>query len=106
MEDPVISPGVNGIQSPDAPSNPSLDPQIIFDYLTEVLSANLGASKSDLEAPGSLLSTSATSDTLQRCQRFAAESHPGLYVQKTSVDAQPESEAVNGDSGMSSTLMK
>jgi dynein heavy chain 1, cytosolic len=100
MEEPVISPGVNGIQPADAPSNPTLDPQVIFDYLTEVLSANLGASKDDLEASGSLLSSSSTPDTLQRCQRFAAESQPGLYVQKSTVDGPAETDGINGDSGM------
>ncbi|KAF2458872.1 dynein heavy chain [Lineolata rhizophorae] len=87
MEDPLLaSPGANGIQTPNTTVAPALDASIIVEHLVKLLDATLGASKHDLEAPGSLLSPSKRADTLQRCRRFALESQEALYVQKDAVD--------------------
>jgi dynein heavy chain 1, cytosolic len=78
----VVSQGAttNGLSTPSPP--PALDPQAVVQYLTEVLQVTLGASKADLEAPGSLLSKGKYSETVHRCTRFASESQLALYVQK------------------------
>lgn len=89
MEGPLVSPGANGIPQTSEPSTPaaSIDPQTIVDYLTRLLSVNLGASQNDLEQSGSLLSSRRLQDTLQKCTRFAGDSHAALYVVK---ERQPE----------------
>lgn len=78
----VASQGVtpNGLSSPSPVA--SLDPQVVVQYLSEVLQVTLGASKTDLEGPGSLLSKRKYSETVHRCTRFASESQLALYVQK------------------------
>lgn len=80
----------NGLSSPSPV--PSLDPQVVVQYLTEVLQVTLGASKTDLEGPGSLLSKAKYSETVHRCTRFASESQLALYVQKDLIST----EEVNG----------
>ncbi|KAF2838922.1 hypothetical protein M501DRAFT_1004768 [Patellaria atrata CBS 101060] len=85
MEGPLLSPGANGVQSPNPPT-PTIDPQLIVDHLIGVLHVTFGASEQDLQAPGSLLSKSRLPDTLQRCTRFALETQPALYIQKDVVE--------------------
>ncbi|KAI9851336.1 MAG: hypothetical protein M1838_003977 [Thelocarpon superellum] len=84
MESPLVSPGANG--APPAPSSPfppiGINPSRVVDYLVELLQITLGASRADLEGPGSLLSAARHADTVQRCTRFAAEAQMVLYVQK------------------------
>ena len=85
MESLVNSPG--GSSSPStnglaAGTFPTVDPNVIVEYLASVLETTLGASRKDLERNGSLLSKSQFSDTVQRCTRFATESQLVLYVQK------------------------
>lgn len=77
----VVSPGVNG-QAPTANPTTTIDPDLIVEYLVELLKITLGASNKDLEREGSLLSTSKRHDTVQRCARFASETQVALYVQK------------------------
>ncbi|KAI9672025.1 MAG: Dynein heavy chain, cytoplasmic [Trizodia sp. TS-e1964] len=77
MEGP---PGANGLTTPN--SYPTMDPISMVEYLRKLLENTLAASKRDLEAPGSLFSTSKYADTLQRCSRFVSESQEALYVQK------------------------
>lgn len=77
----VVSPGANG-GAPLSNPFPSIDPNLVVHHLTDLLQITLGASKRDLEGPGSLLSKSRYADTLQRCARFASESQVALYVQK------------------------
>jgi dynein cytoplasmic 1 heavy chain len=73
------SPGTNGVgTSPFAP----IDPVRVVDHLANILEAALGASRDELEAPGSLLSKSRYSDTLQRCTRFANDTQISLFIQK------------------------
>ena len=70
-------------------SNPftSIDPNLVVHHLTDVLQITLGASRRDLEGPGSLLSKSKYADTVQRCARFASESQVAIYVQKDIIAA-------------------
>ncbi|OAA56942.1 dynein heavy chain [Niveomyces insectorum RCEF 264] len=80
--------GPNGIGSGAASTNgasPSsyVDPARVVDHLVAVLEAALGATREELEAPGSLLSKTRYSDTVQRCSRFAHEPQVvSLYIQK------------------------
>ncbi|KAI9761019.1 MAG: hypothetical protein M4579_001282 [Chaenotheca gracillima] len=80
MDGPVVSPGANGV--PASNPFPTMNPQMVVDHLTELLHITLGASRKDLEGPGSLLSKSRHADTVQRCTRFASESQVALYVLK------------------------
>ena len=92
------------VTSPTTPSTngtsnalPTVDPTIIVDHLAAVLGVTLGASRSDLESEGSLLSKKNYSETVSRCTRFATESQLALYVQKDVVDDEA-SEAADGES--------
>jgi len=86
MEGPLAPGGANGsIRSP-SPAPPTIDPQIVVDYIEKVLEVNLGASNADLRAPDSLLSPLRIDDTLQRCTRFALESQKVIYVVKDRLD--------------------
>ena len=78
MEGPLNPGAPNGSIRTPSPSPPSIDPQIIVDHLEKVLDVSLGASKEDLFAPGSLLSSAKLQDTLQRCARFASEGQSAL----------------------------
>lgn len=81
MEGPLVAaPGANGIAN--AASPPTFDPQLLVDHLSNLITVTLGATRADLEAYPSLLSQSETTDTLQRCSRFALESQAALYVRK------------------------
>ena len=73
------SPAVNGLATT---AFPTIDPNLVVEYLASVLQSTLGASRRELENVGSLLSKSRYSDTVQRCTRFATESQAALYVQK------------------------
>lgn len=109
MEDPLVtSPGAaNGLSAAKqpAPTSTSIDPQLIVDHLTKVLSVTLGASEEDLSAPGSLLSEPLLADTLQRCTRFALESQVALYVQRVIGDHE-QTEGTNGSEGSSSSRLR
>ena len=109
MESPLFSPGANGTGAGNgagngnglAPTAPfptiSVNPTVVVEHLTDLLQITLGASRKDLEAPGSLLSSSRHADTVQRCTRFASESQVALYVQKDVLKA----DGVNGADGLS-----
>lgn len=96
----VVSPGANGV--PPTNSFTSMDPNLVVQHLSNVLEVTLGASRMDLEAPGSLLSKLRRSDTIQRCTRFASESQVALYVQKdvVSADQANGTNGINCSSGM------
>jgi dynein heavy chain 1, cytosolic len=80
--------GQNGVLSPvDAPH---LDPQVVVDYIRDVLQLTLGASDQDLTANGSILSETRLPDTVKRCTRFAQESQVALYIQKEHLKDAPE----------------
>lgn len=72
-------PATNGLATA---AFPTIDPNLVVEYLSSVLQSTLGASRRELENVGSLLSKSRYSDTVQRCTRFATESQAALYVQK------------------------
>ena len=73
------SPGANG-ETPSAFI--TIDPKLVVDYLVSVVTITLGATRDDLESPGSLLSKTNYADTLQRCTRFASDAQVALYIQK------------------------
>ncbi|CAK7266377.1 dynein heavy chain [Sporothrix epigloea] len=59
------------------------DPARVVDHLAAVLEAALGATREELDAPGSILSKTRYADTIQRCSRFAHEPQAvSLYIQK------------------------
>ena len=100
----VVSPEANG-QVPHPNHSTSIDPNLVVDYLVEVLGITLGASLEDLENAGSLLSRSRKSETIQRCTRFALESQVVLYVQKEFAPA-AETNGINGISGKGSSYSR
>lgn len=73
-------PGTNGVGT--TTSFAAIDPARVVDHLAVLLEATLGATRAELEAPGSLLSKPRYSDTLQRCNRFAVDTQVALYIQK------------------------
>jgi dynein heavy chain 1, cytosolic len=94
---PLSSEGVvaNGVASP---SFNIVDPKVIVDHLASVVSIALGATRAELERPGSLLSSAYYSDTVHRCSRFATDSQVALYIQK---NVEPPDDIADGpaDSG-------
>lgn len=77
----VASAGVpNGTTTSE--QTPLWDTDVLVNYLVEVLHANLGAERSELERSGSLLSEAQYNETAQRLMRFASEPQPRLFVQK------------------------
>lgn len=78
---PLSSEGArsNGVSSP---SFNFVDPKVIVEHLASVVSIALGATRAELERPGSLLSSASYSDTVNRCGRFATDSQVALYIQK------------------------
>ncbi|EED23281.1 dynein heavy chain [Talaromyces stipitatus ATCC 10500] len=94
----VAAPGVptNGLAAATTPVAVA-DPNVVVRYLTDVLQVTLGASKRDLEAPGSLLSKAKYSETVQKCTRFASESQVALYVQQDIFSAEEPNGTENDD---------
>ncbi|OTB20055.1 hypothetical protein K445DRAFT_313860 [Daldinia sp. EC12] len=70
-----------------------IDPALVVDYLASVVTIALGASRSELERPGNLLSKSNYDDTVQRCTRFATDAQVALYIQK---DVKPSDDIPDG----------
>lgn len=75
----IPSPGANGVSTA---SFAAVDPVRVVEHLATLLQATLGATRTELEAPGSLLSKARYPDTVQRCSRFALDAQVALYVQK------------------------
>ena len=96
---------INGGPPPSlsTPNGTSIDTNVVIDHLRSLIESTLGASQSDLEAPGSLLSKAKKAETIQRCQRFASEAQVALYVQKDLVSTE-KSNGTNGSIGMESHL--
>ncbi|GAW18875.1 hypothetical protein ANO14919_083580 [Xylariales sp. No.14919] len=98
----VVSPlssegaGLSGVSSP---SFNIIDPKIIVEHLASVVSIALGATRVELERPGSLLSTESYSDTINRCSRFATDAQVALYIRKDAepLDDIPDGPADNGE---------
>ena len=99
----VVSPGqgANG-HPPSSPGPATIDPDLVVQYLVDLLEVILGATTEDLERKGSILSESKKSDTVQRCTRFASESQVALYVQKDAISPDAPNGRANGhvSSGM------
>ncbi|KEY71002.1 hypothetical protein S7711_00838 [Stachybotrys chartarum IBT 7711] len=65
-----------------APPFPTIEPERVVEHLASVCRVALGATRSDLEQPGSLLHPSRYGDTAARCTRFANDTQNVLYIQK------------------------
>jgi len=81
---------VNGASDHPLPSSQlgqSLDPEILINYLSLLLSVTLGASQDDLEGSGSLLSAEEVPHTVKLCTRFLSEAQVALYAQKNAVSS-------------------
>ncbi|KAL1605495.1 dynein heavy chain [Nothophoma quercina] len=100
MEGPLSPGATNGTSRAPSPTPPTIDPQIIVDYLEKVLDVNLGATERDLYAPGSFLSTDKRIDTLQRCTQFSKENQTVLYVVKERT-AEASIDGLDGTNGVS-----
>lgn len=75
--------GANGVSGVDGTSAlVTMDSARVVEHLAHLLEAALGATREELEAPGSLLSTARYPDTLQRCTRFANDILVSMYIQK------------------------
>ena len=98
MEGPLVPGAPNGSMRSPSPTPPLIDPQVIVDHLEKVLDVSLGASETDLYAPGSLLSPAKLQDTLQRCSRFASEGQSALYLVKDRAE-EPRADALDGTNG-------
>jgi hypothetical protein len=73
-----------------------VSPQVLVEYIVDALKVTLGATRRDLEAPGSLLDDTRYADTIQRCQRFASEPLVAMYVAKDLVEVQNENGETRG----------
>lgn len=93
---PSPGPGANGVGLSPLPI---LDPSQLVEHLVAVVGGTLGASREELEKPGSLLHESRMSDTTQRCLRFATDIQQHLYVQKDVIPS-PVLESAPEESGM------
>lgn len=92
----------NGVSAPTQVS--SVDSSAVIQYLVDVLQVTLGALRTELESPGSLLSDNKRSETEQRCTRFALESQVALYVQKDFVASEETNGADDGEGTRSHTI--
>lgn len=100
---PANGTGVNGANAVNNVNGSSplitMDPARVVEHLAQLLEAALGATREELEAPGSLLSTARYSDTLQRCTRFANDALVSMYIQKDII-ATPQLENGDAESSM------
>ena len=82
MEGPIPTSGTG----PSAVSLiPTCNPQLLLEYLVEVLKVTLGAREKELSSNTSLLSATRKSETLEKCRRFASGSESSqcaVYVIK------------------------
>ena len=103
----VVSPGQGANGHPlSSPGQAIINPNLVVQYLVDLLGITLGASIEDLESRGSILSEPIKSDTVQRCTRFASESQVALYVQKDVLSPEVLNGSANGhvSSGMPDTV--
>ncbi|KAL1303469.1 hypothetical protein AAFC00_006850 [Neodothiora populina] len=121
MEDPLPVPGMNGtnglngtamaLNGTSTPTSPMpqsasiVDPETIIHHLVSVLEVMLGATREELETPGSLLSDSKRLETVARCQRFALEAQAALYVQKEAVETNAATTEHSGEEEASNELI-
>ena len=97
MEGPLVLPEA----MPKNGSGASIKPEAIVEYITDVLYATLGATKSELQSHANLLSHEIVSDTLRKCAKFSQESQTALYIQQVLnvTEAAKQVNEVNGASG-------
>lgn len=74
----------------------AMDSARVLEHVAGLLEAALGATREELEAPGSLLSKARYPDTLQRCTRFTNDAQMSMFIQKD-LPAAPQLENGNGD---------
>src|SRR5579871_1598256 len=92
MDGPVAVAGINGNGLSNS-LHSTIDPQLVVEYLSNILRATLGATENDLKETGSLFGSEKISETLQRCSRFAQDAQAAsICVEKEAVE-----EVVNGD---------
>lgn len=91
--------GTNGMATPPFPS---IEPERVVEHLAAVCEIALGATREELEQPGSLLHSSRHAETVSRCTRFATDSQNVLYIQKDIAN----SSAVDGASDTAGTQQK
>jgi dynein heavy chain 1 len=91
-----LSPEVAGTNGVSSPAFNIIDPSVIVEHLASVVSIALGATRAELESPGSLLSSANHQDTVHRCSRFATDAQVALYIQK---DVEPLDGIADGPSG-------
>ncbi|KAF4549174.1 Dynein heavy chain-like protein [Elsinoe fawcettii] len=97
MEDPIVETNgdSNGVGKEHVSAQ--LSSQEIIEYLASVIAATLGASRTDLEREGCLLSPALLDDTIEKSTRFAQDAQVAIYVQK---EARPqENGALKAGSG-------
>lgn len=92
--------GISAVNGTNGAALVAMDPARVVDHLAQLLEAALGATREELEAPGSLLSKSRHSETLQRCTRFTNDAQSSLYIQKD-LPAAPPLENGDGEPSMS-----
>ncbi|ODA76229.1 hypothetical protein RJ55_08074 [Drechmeria coniospora] len=97
VSSPAVPAPANGIAAP-APF-PTVEPERVVEHLASVCHITLGATRDDLEQPGSLLHESRLAETVSRCTRFANDTQCVMYVQK---DVFPSSSAT--ESGADSAV--
>lgn len=80
------TPAINGVNGfpPQLKTNGSTSVESfeIEQYLSSLLGVTLGASKHDLEATNSLLSSQSAPETIDRCRGFLQSSRLALYALK------------------------
>lgn len=91
--------GANGASSP---SFNTVNPEVMVEHLASVVSIALGATRAELNGPGSLLSSANYEDTVHRCSRFATDGQVALYIQKNaeSLDSMPDAPADSSKSAL------
>ena len=71
----------NGVSSPGGGYS-GFEVDVLLKHISDVLLLTLGASQTDLESTGSLLSRARLAETTTRVTRYATESQTALYIQK------------------------
>jgi dynein heavy chain 1 len=82
MESLVTSPASTPTGLANTGTSTTFDTSALLQHITNILDVTLGASRSDLERSGSLLSKGKVAETTTRFARFASESQTALYIQK------------------------
>ena len=87
MDGSVLGPLVASQPSASSALVTPFNATVLADYLSGILQITLGATKQDLEAPGSLFHEDRYADTLARLNRYASEPAVAIYAMKNVADA-------------------